>query len=88
MAYRRDLPTGVEGVDAVQKRGVDVYVRQRIKEIRMLEHIGDRFLGIAGLVHRSAHLSHCDATRHRQHGLNDDSELVQGELIQVWTQCA
>ncbi len=31
---------------------------------------------------------HGDATRHRQHGLNDDSELVQGPPIQVWTQSA
>jgi len=31
---------------------------------------------------------HGDAARHRQHGLNDEGELVQGAPIQVWTQCA
>ena len=31
---------------------------------------------------------HSDAARHRQHGLDDDGELVQGAPIQVWTQGA
>ncbi len=31
---------------------------------------------------------HRDSPGHRQHGLDDDGELVQGAPVQVWTQSA